>query len=750
MKKILLLCINAITLCNYNEIAAQTIQTNPLPIGDLPEGSKPGTEMAVLEHNQLIVSYNPGTSPLGIALLDGESGSVLPLKTFMTSIKLNPVALSANRALFTGVQNSTGQELWTTGKTPAGTVLVKDINPGHNSSGITFGAILNNKLFFLAHETGTDDDPGPFSLWITDGTPGGTTKLADSVRKDAVHSYGPFVYVIYKNAFYFYGSNPATGVTELWRSDGTLSGTFKIMVLNDFEPQRTDLAVLNDTLYFHGYDVAHGEELWRSKGTFNSTVLVKDLNPGPGSSYPKGLTAYHGKVWFTATDGSGYKLWHTNGTVANTEALTTGLSAEDYILGATSSKLYFTIDVSTWLTDGTNGGTAKLTFPSLTNDVEWPQNLHEINGVAYFTMTDYALNAVKNNGTPSGTYLVLNNFYGLSDGLIDTRQYNGRMVFTGGDISALGETDGITDRDYANTYLTKLLVQDEKYVYLSLGTDSINAFWRIDMTKPITSEEVCNGLDDNTNGEVDDIAQFYNAAPAYEICKKSDLKLTVIVKDGFTYQWLKNEVPIAGATKYYYVADTKGDYSFIASKDGCIDTSIVIEVSTLPTPAANITPLGSLDICPTGSVTLQASGGSGLSYQWYKGSTPISGATNQLYTATAEKKYWVEITGSNGCSNKSKKVEVYSSCKTMADLQEDAIEITIHPNPVSAILYVDMKGVFTNGEIIIHDISGKSMLQQMVSETSNEINVSTLIPGIYFMEIRDAISVVALKFVVER
>ena len=49
------------------------------------------------------------------------------------------------------------------------------------------------------------------------------------------------------------------------------------------------------------------------------TVLVADINPGTGSSYPRYLTNVNGTLFFSANDGThGYELWESNGTAAGT------------------------------------------------------------------------------------------------------------------------------------------------------------------------------------------------------------------------------------------------------------------------------------------------------------------------------------------------------------------------------------------------------------------------------------------------
>src|SRR2546428_4712841 len=47
----------------------------------------------------------------------------------------------------------------------------------------------------------------------------------------------------------------------------------------------TSYAALGNFLYFNAVDQTHGDELWRTDGTSTGTTLVKDINPGAGPSY---------------------------------------------------------------------------------------------------------------------------------------------------------------------------------------------------------------------------------------------------------------------------------------------------------------------------------------------------------------------------------------------------------------------------------------------------------------------------------
>jgi ELWxxDGT repeat protein len=67
--------------------------------------------------------------------------------------------------------------------------------------------------------------------------------------------------------------------------------------------------------YFTAWTASLGYELWVTEGTEATTRLVRDLNPGPSSSFPSNLTNVGGSLYFTANEGiSGAQLWKSDGT----------------------------------------------------------------------------------------------------------------------------------------------------------------------------------------------------------------------------------------------------------------------------------------------------------------------------------------------------------------------------------------------------------------------------------------------------
>src|SRR5688572_23217601 len=74
-----------------------------------------------------------------------------------------------------------------------------------------------------------------------------------------------------------------------------------------------DFAIYNGKMYFAADSVGKGTELWVSDGNLTGTKLLVDINPGTGDSYPTNLTVFNGKLYFSANDGTnGTELWVTD------------------------------------------------------------------------------------------------------------------------------------------------------------------------------------------------------------------------------------------------------------------------------------------------------------------------------------------------------------------------------------------------------------------------------------------------------
>lgn len=226
---------------------------------------------------------------------------------------------------FSANDGTNGSELWKSDGSDAGTVLVKNINPGLAASLPSQITQVGSTIFFSA-----SDGVNGTELWKTDGTEAGTVMVKDIYPGSS--SSGPSSLVAYNGKLYFYASD-GVNLAELWTSDGTAGGTYMIKDINPgaFNSSVTNFREHNGILYFTASD-SFGNELWRTDGTAGGTYLVKDIYPGSNSSAPSSLVSAGSYLYFAAaTAANGTELWRTDGTAAGTQLVS------DIVPGTSSS-----------------------------------------------------------------------------------------------------------------------------------------------------------------------------------------------------------------------------------------------------------------------------------------------------------------------------------------------------------------------------------------------------------------------------
>jgi ELWxxDGT repeat protein len=299
-------------------------------------------------------------------LVPGSAGSS-PAKFVRT------VVGGQGRVFFTALTGS-GEELWATDGATEGTYQVLDINPGVDGSlpsiVVPAQCAAGQVVLFAA-----TDPVGGRELWRSDGTAAGTVQVRN--LRNGANSSNPEHLVnagasLGTDEVYF--SAIGTQGKELWKTDGTQAGTVQvkdIRVGGASSPQQLT-AIGPSLVYFSANDGTTGRELWRSDGTEAGTVRIRDLNPGTANSSPVRITAsYSGDVYFAANGGEGVELWKTDGTDAGTSLV------KDIYPGATGSVPQNLANVATlaggpvlvfsatdgasgreiWTSDGTEAGT---------------------------------------------------------------------------------------------------------------------------------------------------------------------------------------------------------------------------------------------------------------------------------------------------------------------------------------------------------------------------------------------------------
>ncbi len=169
-----------------------------------------------------------------------------------------------NNGLYFFVNGNNGgeDELWKSDGTSDGTKLVKGSLYYNN-----YASISNGKLFF----SGKAYDGTQIGLWVSDGTTDGTGLLKEFVQLPShLTDVGGLLYF---QDFYQITNGDTITHMDLWKTDGSVPGT--VLVKEDGRPYFLavkQMFVCDDTLYFLKMD-----ELWRSDGTGTGTVKVNTL-----------------------------------------------------------------------------------------------------------------------------------------------------------------------------------------------------------------------------------------------------------------------------------------------------------------------------------------------------------------------------------------------------------------------------------------------------------------------------------------
>ncbi len=236
----------------------------------------------------------------GLCLADDSLVRVRQFPAGLTEASFVPFGY---RVYFCAV-GDTGQELWVTDGTAAGTVLVAPIGPSVTPPLVSSGGYL----YFAA-----DDGMHGTELWRSDGTAAGTGMFAD-IRPGSAGS-NPSELADMDGRLYFAADDGVYGA-ELWACDAAKDGAWMIADIragaegsNPYE-----LTDVDGTLFFLADDGVHGFELWRSDGTEAGTDLYQDIWPGPYGTTARDLTNVYGRLYFVADDGiHGQELWMTDG-----------------------------------------------------------------------------------------------------------------------------------------------------------------------------------------------------------------------------------------------------------------------------------------------------------------------------------------------------------------------------------------------------------------------------------------------------
>ena len=333
-------------------------------------------------------------------------------------------------------------QLWNTDGTKAGTGLIYDAADGTNFY-LANLHLHNGILVFAKIHRGSDpwlpDADDRIEVWKSDGTPTGT---------QLVYDFGPGASTNLSEGAYFVSVNDTLFTTlltpsfgaELWKVElnASTAALVKDIHPGEYSSDPQNLFVHAGSLFFSANDDLTGWELWKSDGTSTGTHLVKDLNtatipgtpPTPGSSYPSDFVTWGDRFYFTVQtegpDGIRYtpddrgQLWQSDGSSAGT-LLVKDFGPETRVRELTrfnelllASVLTPELGAELWKSDGTEAGTVLLKDIRSNEATEpygrgsMPYSFTEVNGILFFVADDgvHGTELWKTDGTQAGTVMV--------------------------------------------------------------------------------------------------------------------------------------------------------------------------------------------------------------------------------------------------------------------------------------------------------------------------------------------------------
>lgn len=138
--------------------------------------------------------------------------------------------------------------------------------------------------------------------------------------------------------------------------------------------------------------------------------------------------------------------------------------------------------------------------------------------------------------------------------------------------------------------------------------------------------------------------------------------------------------------------------------------------------------------------------GKNATYQWLdcnNNNSPIVGETNQSYNASVNGDYAVEVTKSN-CTD-------ISPCESVNNVginSNNEINYLLYPNPNNGSFIMERSSANEQVEIIIYDLSGKSVFSDSWKSGRKKNIECNLSSGYYYMHISNANKIQAVKKII--
>jgi len=696
--------------------------------------------------NLIFFTANDGVSGDELWRSDGSEAGTFITKDLNTSSAAYPRGLAAsdNDLVFFNQPGDDKVEIWKSNGLENGTVLMKEVSLGPDGAPSPNATFVEGKTFFTMNDVASGHE-----LWISDGSDAGTKIVKDIFPGPSSAYAGTNINRLSHlgNQVMFTAEDGVNG-TELWKSDGTESGTTMVKDLNlsaALSPERYGVA---DNIFYFFDDF----KLYRSDGTSGGTYLVKDINPSRG-----GITAFdpfvfnNGKLYFAADDGvHGLEIWTSDGTEAGTHMLQDIFPENDFtyakVMGSLNGTIYLSVNdgvhgVELWKSDGTEAGTVML------KDInpEWwslPMGFVAVGNSFYFTASDaeHGKELWKSDGTEAGTVLVKDIFDGQPTSNIQwLTSFKGLVYFSAEDGthgSELWRSDGTAQGTYmiedinplANGSFPSEITQGEDWIYFTADDDSHGRdLWKFNPSG-ISIALIPDKITTDAPFNVD-------------LLSYSGLPVTLTVVSG-PASVTGSTITLTGSGVVTIKATHPGNGQYPASE---AQQSFNVVKATQKITFETVSPKTTTDA----PFELQATSSSGLpiTFTVVSGPATISGKTLSLLHTPGD----VTVKASQSGNNIYEAETVDQTFEVMAILgveEQKAFRMNIFPNPSSGRIHVELE--HANVSAALMNAMGQVVWSSNdIRETSFMLEVSDLPKGLYVFHIHDEANTYAHKVMLE-
>ena len=403
-----------------------------------------------------------GTS--AIWFTDGSGAGTRRVTAFTsnTTAPVNLKTMLGSTLIFSAYDSNAIQQMYASDGTAAGTHVLTSFT-GQNGEVLDGFIAAGNKFYFVASG----------QIWVSDGTVAGTKMVTIGLTAlGASPTYNPVSFQLIGNLVLY------TSSALLWSIDTTTDTIGAVTAATGtpgFGPpsvlSSAPLANMGGFVLFLGNGTAFPStiELWRSDGTTAGTYKVADVT-APSSFNANQFPVFEkvgNKVVYIADDGqNGPQLWSSDGSAANTIRLTSATQPANSSfqiatpLATIGNIGYFAISdgantttVSVWQTDGTVAGTKRVGgLPSVDlSDAGVTQVAGDASTV-FFAVYDTAGKATLYKYAPAANTSTL-----LKGGLTifngDEFAFSNGQLFFGDNDPTIGDEPWVSDGTVAGTHL---------------------------------------------------------------------------------------------------------------------------------------------------------------------------------------------------------------------------------------------------------------------------------------------------------